>query len=151
MAEDPPLFQRLESEFSVTDSGYSSPDSFSPTRALVLQYLEALYSTNVSLAYFAKSALSRARAEFQQSELCPDESLNSVLEGMILKMEEFNSKYEDFIPNLVRGGESVSNCVISDEERKYILQKFNRGRGDEQTSLQKEINNLKNREYPHLP
>src|ERR1700736_5220274 len=60
----PPL-SRHDSEMSV-DSGYSSPQDplLQATNSIKSQYFKTLYSTKTSLAYFAKSALSRARSEF---------------------------------------------------------------------------------------
>lgn len=145
---------RHDSEFSA-DSGYvSSPqDSFSlATTTVVSQYLEALYSTKTSLAYFAKSALSRARSELQRAQpFSEGESLISFLQTMVLKMEDFNVKYENFLPSLVKEDEGVSTLIISEEERRHLIQKFKRGGGREEEInekiLQREINELKNREY----
>jgi DNA replication regulator SLD3 len=146
-----PVYSRHESEFSA-DSGYgSSPQGslFQATNSIKSQYLEALYSTKTSLAYFAKSALSRARSEFQRLEQpSQEESLISFLKNMILKIDDFSAKYENFLPSLI---EEQGPLVISEEERNHLIQKFRRSGGQIQeineSALQREINELKIREY----
>jgi hypothetical protein len=160
MLPEPSLFTRHESEFSA-DSGYaSSPqDPLSQTTtSLISQYLEALYSTKTSLAYFAKSALSRARAEFQRMKASSnEESLISFLQNIILGEEDFNTKYETFLPGMMMTDEVDNSTllVITEEERKYLIQKFRRNGGEEdeitESALQREINELKIREYFLIP
>jgi DNA replication regulator SLD3 len=154
---EPVPFKRYDSEFSA-DSGYvSSPqDPFSQaTTSIISQYLEALYSTKTSLAYFAKSALSRARSEFQRVRSSSDSRpLASFLHNMVLKEEDFNSKYETFLPSLIGDEMESTPWTITDEERSHLIQKFRRNGGEEheinQSALQREINELKIREYhPH--
>jgi DNA replication regulator SLD3 len=147
-------FKRYDSEFSA-DSGYvSSPqDPFSQaTTSVISQYLEALYSTKTSLAYFAKSALSRARSEFQRARSSPDsQSLASFLHNMVLKEEDFNTKYETFLPSLIGDEMECAPWIITDEERNHLIEKFRPNGGEEheinQSTLQREINELKIREY----
>jgi DNA replication regulator SLD3 len=146
-----PVYSRHESAFSA-DSGYgSSPKEslFQATNSIKSQYLEALYSTKTSLAYFAKSALSRARSEFQRLEQpTQEESLIAFLQNMILKIDDFSAKYENFLPTLIN---KQCPLVISDEERNHLIQKFRRNGGQDQevneSALQREINELKIREY----
>jgi hypothetical protein len=151
---DPGTFTRHDSEFSA-DSGYVSSPRHAlsqATTSIITPYLEALYSTKTSLAYFAKSALSRARSEFQGlKELSDKQSLASFLHKMVLKEDDFNSKYESFLPSLI--GDEMENApwIITDEERKHLIQKFRRNGGEEHemngSTLQREINELKIREY----
>ena len=148
------LFIRHDSEFSA-DSGYaSSPhDSLhNTTTSVKSQYLEALYSTKTSLAYFAKSALSRARSEFQRVEHSLAENpLISILQNLILKVDDFNTKYEEFIPAAVKENVHTATFIITDEERKHLIRKFKRNGGEDdeinESTLQREINDLKIREY----
>jgi DNA replication regulator SLD3 len=141
-----------DSEFSA-DSGYlsSQPGSSQAINTLISQYLDALYSAKTSLAYFAKSALGRARSEFQRVEPLQEESLNSLLETMVLKMDEFSSKYEEALPSLFRGGSNESVLKISATEHTHIMQKFQSNgvskKEINQAALQREINELKDREY----
>jgi len=152
---EPSLFVRHESEFSAPDSGYaSSPqEALSQTNtSLISQYLEALYSTKTSLAYFAKSALARARAEFQRMKASWNkESLLSFLQNIILSEDDFNAKYENFLPGIKSDEMEKSMLAITEEERKYLIQKFWRNGGDEnevnESALQREIQELKIREY----
>lgn len=142
---------RHASEFS-TDSGYvsSSPIHLPhSTSSLRSQYLEALYSTKTSLAYFAKSALSRARSEFQRAELTGDENLVSLLQNLILKDDDFTNKYENHIVSFAKDDVQSSNLFIIGDEREYLIRKFRRNRTDSseanESTLQ-EINGLKIRE-----
>jgi DNA replication regulator SLD3 len=147
----PPFFARHDSEFSA-DSGYaSSPHKSlsSTTQPLKSQYLEALYSTKTSLAYFAKSALSRARSEFHRLQGSHEDSLVSLLQNLILLEDDFNAKYENFIPSLIEGDAKESSLITKDEQG-YLVQKFKRyGKGTDinNSVLQREINDLKIREY----
>jgi hypothetical protein len=151
MAVDPPssdgLFSRHDSEFSA-DSGYVSLNEFPTNPTIKPQYLEALYSTKTSLAYFAKSALSRARSEY----ISRDGSLISVLSHLILEGDEFNIKYETVLPNFVKGDDDPTvNEIITKEERRHLSQKFSKSDDvDHQTTTQREINDLKIREYTLL-
>jgi hypothetical protein len=148
-----PTFSRHDSEFSA-DSGYiSSPQEslFQTTNSIKSQYLEALYSTKTSLAYFAKSALSRARSEFQRLvQPSQNDSLIAFLQNMILKLDDFNAKYENFVLNVVND-DTNPLFVITDEERCHLIQKFKQNGGQDQeineSALQREVNELKIREY----
>lgn len=135
------------------DSGYaSSPHTALPTtNSINSQYLEALYSTKASLAYFAKSALSRARADFQHGEnSIQEDSLLTCLQNLILSDDGFNCKYENYLPNLNQE-EQYASFPITEEERKHLVQKFKQGGGENheinESTLQREINDLKIREY----
>lgn len=148
MAVDAPsseeLFTRHGSEFSA-DSGYVSLNEspVNPIHTIKSQYLEALYSTKTSLAYFAKSALSRARSEYTSE----DGSLLSVLSHLILKGYQFNLKYEAVVPNFLKDDDLSSSEFITEEEQRYLSRKFLRSEGvDHQTTTQREINDLKIRE-----
>ncbi|CAL3970907.1 hypothetical protein PZA11_007310 [Diplocarpon coronariae] len=68
-----------------------------------VQYLEALYLSKASLAYFAKGPLSRARAAFH---LDYDSTLDlkdhiSFLESLVISSTVLDKKYRDGIPNCV--------------------------------------------------
>lgn len=147
-----PELSRHDSELS-GDSGYaSSPHTALPTtNSINSQYLEALYSTKASLAYFAKSALSRARADFQHGEnSIQEDSLLMCLQNLILSDDDFNCKYENYLPNLNQE-EQYASFPITEEERKHLVQKFKKGGGEDheinESTLQREINDLKIREY----
>lgn len=147
MAVDPPSSElsRHGSEFSA-DSGYASLNAspINPINTIKSQYLEALYSTRTSLAYFAKSALSRARSEYTSG----DESLIAVLSHLILEDDQFNTKYESVVPSFAQDHASCSSEIITGEERRYLSQKFSKSdQGDHQRTTQRAINDLKIQEY----
>ena len=148
MAVDPPsegIFSRHDSEFSA-DSGYISLNEspINPIHTIKSQYLEALYSTKTSLAYFAKSSLSRARSEHASA----NESLISVLSHLILMQDDFSTKYESVIPSLATDNGDAS-MFMSDKERQYLSRKFSQREDvDHQSTTAREINDLKIREYP---
>ncbi|OJD11951.1 hypothetical protein AJ78_07384 [Emergomyces pasteurianus Ep9510] len=79
------------------------------------QYLEALYISKTSVAYFAKGPLSRARASFQvsneKSSLKPTD-LSSFYRECILPVKKMEIKYKDSLP------EAIQNIPIgmSDDE-----------------------------------
>ena len=79
-----------------------------------------------------------------------EESLISFLQNIILGEDDFNSKYETFLPGMMGDEMDSSGLVIKDEERKYLVEKFRRNGGQEneinESALQREINELKIRE-----
>jgi hypothetical protein len=150
---DIPIFKRHVSEFS-TDSGYissSPPIHFSRTVSSIRsQYLQALYSTKASLAYFAKSSLSRARSEFQRAETTNEKTLVSLLQDLVFKDDDFTNKYENHLLNFVNDDMESSQLFIIDDEREYLIRKFRRNRTEDsevnESTLRQEINSLKIRE-----
>jgi hypothetical protein len=79
------------------------------------------------------------------------ESLLSFLQNIILSEDDFNAKYENFLPGIKSDEMEKSMLAITEEERKYLIQKFWRNGGDEnevnESALQREIQELKIREY----
>ncbi|KAI9676253.1 MAG: hypothetical protein M1829_003082 [Trizodia sp. TS-e1964] len=79
------------------------------------QYLEALYTSKASLAYFAKAPLSRARAIFNG----PSDSLHCIshlvdfLQSLIMGLPLMDKKYRESLPECIR---SISDGSLSDEE-----------------------------------
>ena len=147
-----PLLARHDSEFSA-DSGYvSSPHEFAPSTVCSIrsQYLEALYSTKTSLAYFAKSALSRVRSEFQNGQ-SRDDSLIALLRNLIYDDDSFTFKYETYLPNVLKNGVDCPSLPISGEEHGHLIQRFKMNEDKDnkltESALQREINDLKIREY----
>jgi len=70
---------------------------------LVKHYLEALYWSKNSLAFFTKGPLSRARASFSASAsdkmLLTD--LTSFLRSMLLEVKSMDKKYRDKLPDMI--------------------------------------------------
>lgn len=67
-------------------------------------YLEALYLSRTSLAYFAKGPLSRARASFQRQDGTASDyvKLTQYLRTIILTLPLMDKKYRETIPTLVK-------------------------------------------------
>jgi hypothetical protein len=136
------------------DSGYSSPQDplLQATTSIKSQYFKTLYSRKTSLAYFAKSALSRARSEF--SAMQPqEESLISFLQNMILDIEDFSTKYDVFLPGAITSpGEDTGGMVVWQDEYPLLVQMLARHAGDKEgegkkVAQLKDIKELKIREY----
>ncbi|KAJ8110121.1 hypothetical protein OPT61_g6950 [Boeremia exigua] len=83
--------------------------------SLVQQYLDAVYTSKTSLAYFAKGPITRIRNAFTS----PDESapatheLVSFLRSMLLTPKAGEKKYYEKLPSIVK---ATPVGVISDEE-----------------------------------
>lgn len=79
-----------------------------------------------------------------------EESLISFLQNIILSEDDFNTKYEAFLQGMITEEMETSALIITEEERKYLIQKFKRSGGEEheinESALQREINELKIRE-----
>lgn len=84
-------------------------------RNLRSQYLEALYHSKGSLAYFAKGPLSRARAAFHldcDGNLEMDDHVG-FLKSMVMTITQVDKKYKETIPNLVK---EIKTLVDTDGE-----------------------------------
>ncbi|KAK4242368.1 DNA replication regulator SLD3-domain-containing protein [Achaetomium macrosporum] len=84
------------------DGSHSQPnqDIFENIRA---QYMEALYHSKGSLAYFAKGPLSRARAAFHP-DLGPNLDMNDLidfLKSLIMATVLIDKKYRETIPEII--------------------------------------------------
>ncbi|MCJ1400190.1 hypothetical protein MMC11_003394 [Xylographa trunciseda] len=78
------------------------------------QYMEALYMSKTSLAYFAKGPLSRARAIIQNSSSSMTMSeLIQFLRGNILSIPTNDKKYNEALPSLVK---DIPMGVTSEDE-----------------------------------
>ncbi|KAL3428042.1 hypothetical protein PVAG01_01551 [Phlyctema vagabunda] len=88
-------------EAQIEESAVSPPTAAEICDNVRHQYLDTLYLSKASLAYFAKGPLSRARAAFH---LDFDSNLNmneyiGFLEGLILSTNLVDKKYRDGVPN----------------------------------------------------
>ncbi|KAI9811923.1 MAG: hypothetical protein M1832_000665 [Thelocarpon impressellum] len=84
--------------------GRQEPNPSETFEMIRAQYLEALYISKTSLAYFAKGPLSRARATFQagrDASMAP-ESLATFLEDSLPSLPLMDKKYRETIPGLVQ-------------------------------------------------
>ena len=95
--ELPPPVQSIESP------SMDEPNATETLAMIRTQYLEALYISRTSLAYFVKGPLSRARAQFQagtNSSMAP-EQLASFLQDSLPSFTLMDTKYRETIPALV--------------------------------------------------
>jgi DNA replication regulator SLD3 len=86
---------------------------------LVQQYLEALYKSKTSLAFFAKGPLSRARAACTVA-MQGDVSLLQLatyLRTMLLNMTAMDKKYKEKLPSMIRDLPSMSWSDYEQEAR----------------------------------
>ncbi len=86
-----------------TDENTAPPTAAEISEGLRTQYLEALYLSNASLAYFTKGPLSRARAAFH---LDIDSTLDlnmhiAFLESLVISSTLLDKKYRDGIPTCI--------------------------------------------------
>ena len=82
---------------------------------LVNQYLEALYLSKTSLAYFAKGPISRVRAAFKSTETtCLSVyELTSFLRSILLAHSSMDKKYREKLPEIVK---ALPPRSMSDDE-----------------------------------
>ncbi|PGH02532.1 hypothetical protein GX51_04558 [Blastomyces parvus] len=96
-AIDPPLCESTEKKIT------QSPQEF--LDSLRSQYLEVLYISKTSVAYFAKGPLSRARASFQSSSVevsMKPTDLSNFYRECILPMKKMDLKYKDSLPEVIQ-------------------------------------------------
>ncbi|EFR00385.1 hypothetical protein MGYG_03389 [Nannizzia gypsea CBS 118893] len=87
--------------FSQSNAVNNADDMLS---TLKVQYLEALYISKTSVAYFAKGPLTRARAAFQNSDDVPSMRpmvLYHYYRSCIIPMKKMDAKYRDSLPKIV--------------------------------------------------
>lgn len=95
------------------DSQTSADDIFQFLRS---QYIEALYHSKGSLAYFAKGPLSRARTTFH-FECDANLDINDLLDflkSLVVAIPQIDKKYKETVPKLVE--EMKMLVVASDDE-----------------------------------
>ena len=85
------------------------------------QYLETLYASKTSLAYFAKGPLSRARAAFRSQDGATSEVslLTDFLRSSILSIMTNDKKYSTTLPDLVK--DIPFGIMPDDEELRSIM------------------------------
>lgn len=98
------------------DTQACAEDIFQTLRS---QYLEALYHSKGSLAYFAKGPLSRARAAFHldcDGNLDMDD-LVGFLKSLVMAITQVDKKYKETIPNLVKEMKMLVDTDAEGESR----------------------------------
>lgn len=109
---------------SIIEEQVHIPSAEEVLDTLVRQYLEALYTTRASLAFFAKAPLSRARAAFSTSNQDHTTSdLAVFLRSMIMKIDQMGKKYREILPEMIKQLPAVS---VSDDETNRPTKKKSR-------------------------
>ncbi|KAL9007163.1 MAG: hypothetical protein Q9188_000097 [Gyalolechia gomerana] len=104
-----------------TEQPSQDPDDL--LRTIKAQYLESLYKSRASLAYFAKGPLSRARAAFSDSSNvdASPQRLVEHLRTLIIPLNLLDKKYRETLPALVTG---FSNSIVSEGEHIEVAAKM---------------------------
>lgn len=89
------------------------------------QYYEALYLAKTSLAFFAKSALSRARAAARQkaeesTEFNPLEQLTTCLQEMLVPLDKMDQKFRKTLIRAVMEETIDDKAVMRKNEETYV-------------------------------
>ncbi|KAL8939024.1 MAG: hypothetical protein Q9211_002930 [Gyalolechia sp. 1 TL-2023] len=92
-------------------------------RTIKTQYVQSLYKSRASLAYFVKGPLSRARAAFSDSSnlAASPQHLVEYLRTLIIPLNLLDKKYRETLPALVTG---FSNSTVSEGERIGVAAKL---------------------------
>lgn len=100
-----------------------SPDPEDLLKSIKAQYMESLYRSKASLAYFAKGPLSRARAIFSDSNHKPASlrRLVEYLRTLVIPLNVLDKKYRETLPALVT---EHPNSISSEGERIKTAAKF---------------------------
>ena len=97
------------------DPAVETPTAQAQLESLVQQYLDAVYTSKTSLAYFAKGPITRIRNTFTS----PDESapptheLVTFLRSMLLSPKAGEKKYYEKLPSVIK---AIPVGLVSDEE-----------------------------------
>ncbi|KAJ4355094.1 hypothetical protein N0V95_003257 [Ascochyta clinopodiicola] len=83
--------------------------------SLVQQYLDAVYTSKTSLAYFAKGPITRIRSTFTSAEADapPTHELVAFLRSMLLGPKASEKKYYEKLPTIIR---TIPVGALSDDE-----------------------------------
>ncbi|TKA64232.1 hypothetical protein B0A49_09674 [Cryomyces minteri] len=105
------------------------------TQTIVAQYLEALYLTKTSLAYFSKGPLSRARAAFSTGIASSPQlsDLTVFLRSMVLTLSVMDRKYRTKLPDTI-----LAFPANSPSEDEHIAARTTRNRKPKKLKLSKE-------------
>ena len=82
--------------------------------SLVAQYLEMLYRSRTSLAYFAKGPISRIRANFGPSTSHAAQDLLDFYNGLVMSSTTADEKHREVLPELVK---DLALATASDHEK----------------------------------
>ncbi|KAL8859416.1 MAG: hypothetical protein Q9178_004094 [Gyalolechia marmorata] len=106
---------------SANEQGLQNPDDL--LKSVKTQYMDLLYKSKASLAYFAKGPLSRARAGFSDDAGGPASRRRLVdhLRALIVPMNLLDKKYREALPCLVK---DLPSGDLSDDERDEVVAKY---------------------------
>ncbi|KAL8910786.1 MAG: hypothetical protein Q9171_003965 [Xanthocarpia ochracea] len=106
---------------SAKEQGLQNPDDL--LKSVKTQYMDLLYKSKASLAYFAKGPLSRARAGFSDDADGPTsrDRLVDYLRALIVPMNLLDKKYREALPCLVK---DLPSADLSDDERSEVVAKY---------------------------
>ncbi|KAJ4991347.1 hypothetical protein SVAN01_03245 [Stagonosporopsis vannaccii] len=91
------------------------PTAQEQLESLVQQYLDAVYTSKTSLAYFAKGPITRIRNTFMSpdSRAPPTHELVAFLKSMLLSPKASEKKYYEKLPSMIK---AIPTGIVSDEE-----------------------------------
>lgn len=89
-----------------------APADTDTANVVIQQYLETLYLSGTSLAYFAKGPLSRARTVHLEARTLP--VLAEVLRSLVITVTLADKRYRDTLPELLK---STEDYQVTDEAR----------------------------------
>ena len=97
------------------DPAFESPTAQEQLENLVQQYLDAVYTSKTSLAYFAKGPITRIRNTFTSPDegAPPTHELVAFLRSMLLSPKASDKKYYEKLPAVIR---AIPVGMVSDEE-----------------------------------
>ncbi|KAI3396679.1 hypothetical protein diail_11787 [Diaporthe ilicicola] len=117
VSEVPPQGSQAAGADSNPDMQTSADDIFQNIRS---QYLEALYHSKGSLAYFAKGPLSRARAAFHL-DCDANLEMNDLVEflkSLTMSTMQVDKKFRETLPELVKDMKMLAESSAEDEPKK---------------------------------
>lgn len=84
--------------------------------SIVQHYLETLYLSNATLAYFVKGPLSRARAAYAEKSSLPE--LASFLRGLVSTVSLAEKRYKESLPDTIRAHAASTHDSVDEAAKK---------------------------------
>ena len=116
----PLTFPPVETDGTVVPDPLEEPALQLPTAqeqldSLVQQYLDAVYTSKTSLAYFVKGPITRIRTTFTSPDegAAPTHQLVTFLRSMLLSPKASDKKYYEKLPAVIK---AIPIGIVSDEE-----------------------------------
>ncbi|KAH7130701.1 DNA replication regulator SLD3-domain-containing protein [Dendryphion nanum] len=104
-----------ETSNAVLEIPLEAPSPLKLVENMVQQYLDAIYMSKTSLAYFAKGPITRLRAAFTSPDegAPPTSELVTFFRSMLLSHKASDKKYREKLPEIVK---SMPHGMFSDDE-----------------------------------